>query len=89
MFVMPKPRFDAYMTWLFGILDEAERRIDVSAYDSYNHRLFGFLAERLLNVWVNARKLRVKEYPVYMPDQSAWKENLRARVKSLMFAHTH
>ena len=87
MFVMSGEGFDAYMTWLFRILDEAERRIDVSKYDAYNQRLFGFLSERLLNVWVNARKLRVKEYPVYMPEQSAWKENLRTRVKSLLFEH--
>ena len=87
MFVMSGERFDAYMTWLFRILDEAERRIDVSKYDAYNQRLFGFLSERLLNVWVNARKLRVKEYPVYMPEQSARKENLRTRVKSLLFEH--
>lgn len=36
---------------------------------------------------MNARKLRVKEYPVYMPEQSARKENLRTRVKSLLFEH--
>ncbi len=87
MFVMSSNHFNEYMTWLFAVLEEAESRIDVSKYDAYNQRLFGFLSERLLNVWVNARKLRVKEYPVYMPEQSAWKENLRTRVKSLLFEH--
>lgn len=88
MFVMSSDRFDAYMAWLFGILDEARARIDVSGYDSYNKRLFGFLAERLLNVWVDAQQLRVKRYPVYMPEESAWKANLKARTKSLMYLHS-
>ncbi|WP_289097749.1 DUF4422 domain-containing protein [uncultured Bifidobacterium sp.] len=87
MFVMSAARFDAYMTWLFGILDEARATLDVSGYDAYNRRLFGFLSERLLNVWVDAQQLNVKRYPVYMPDETAWKANLRSRVKSLMYLH--
>lgn len=87
MFVMSAARFDAYMTWLFGILDEARAMLDVSGYDAYNRRLYGFLAERLLNVWVDAQQLNVKRYPVYMPDETAWKANLRSRVKSLMYLH--
>ena len=47
-----------------------------------------FLAERLLNVWVDAQQLRVKRYPVYMPEESAWKANLKARTKSLMYLHS-
>ncbi len=85
MFVMATSRFSAYMEWLFDILDEAERRIDTTGYDAYNQRLFGFLAERLLNVWVRTCKLRVKTYPVYKPDDVWWKEALRAQTKKLLY----
>ncbi|RYP99390.1 glycosyl transferase [Bifidobacterium pseudolongum subsp. globosum] len=85
MFVMDTNRFSAYMEWLFDVLDEAERRIDTTGYDTYNQRLFGFLAERLLNVWVRTRKLRVKTYPVYKPDDVWWKEALRAQTKKLLY----
>lgn len=51
MFVMPVPLFRSYAAWLFGILFEVEQRIDISGYDPYQKRVFGFLAERLFNVW--------------------------------------
>ncbi|MEE1296281.1 MAG: DUF4422 domain-containing protein [Bifidobacterium sp.] len=86
MFVMDRERFDAYMSWLFDVLGEVERRTDVKDYDSYNQRLYGFLSERLLNVWVNANALRAKRYPVYMPDDNWIKEWGKAKIKSLLFA---
>lgn len=87
MFVMPKQYFDEYMTWLFDVLHYAEQQIDTTQYDSYNQRLFGFLSERLLNVWVQTRGLRVKYYPVYKPDDSWFTENTRNAVKSLIYGH--
>lgn len=50
--VMKSLYFHEYCTFLFDILEEAERRIDTSNYDSYQCRIFGFLAERLLNAWL-------------------------------------
>lgn len=44
--------FDDYCRWLFPILFECERRIDISSYDAYQRRIFGFMAERLLCVYV-------------------------------------
>lgn len=52
MFLMRTERFYAYCEWLFPLLFEAEKRIDVSGYDAYQRRVFGFLAERLFNVWL-------------------------------------
>lgn len=58
--------FDEYCEWLFNILFEVENRTDISNYDSYNKRLYGFLSERLINIWVMQQNLKVKEYPVQM-----------------------
>lgn len=52
MFVMKRPQFDAYCTWLFDVLFELERRLDISFYSPYDARVFGFVAERLLDVWL-------------------------------------
>ncbi|HCC04431.1 MAG TPA: hypothetical protein DEP51_06245, partial [Clostridiales bacterium] len=59
MFITRKGIFDQYMSWLFGILDKAEEIIDLSIYDdlplnekNYQYRVYGFLAERLFNVWL-------------------------------------
>ena len=64
MFVMRKKNFDEYCAWLFDILFTLEGYIDVSHYSAYNARVYGFLSERLLNVWLMNKKLKVIEVPV-------------------------
>ena len=59
--VMRKETFDAYCKWLFSIFFELEKRVDVSGYDEYHKRLFGFLSEELLLVYIKAKGLRVTE----------------------------
>lgn len=55
--------FDAYSQWLFSILFEVEKRIKLSPYP-YQQRVFGFMAERLLDVYCYHHKLRSKRYPI-------------------------
>ncbi len=53
MFVMKKTDFRNYCEWLFKILDIFElERNNQNDYKDYQKRVFGFLSERLLNVWV-------------------------------------
>lgn len=49
--VMRKPLFDAYSEWLFKILFELERRIEIPT-NKEQARVFGFLSERLIMVWL-------------------------------------
>lgn len=65
MFYTTRTNLTAYCGWLFDILFEVKRRVDTSNYDSYQQRLFGFLAERLLNVWVAYQHARVGHLMVY------------------------
>lgn len=58
---MKKTLFDDYCTWLFTIFAALGERVDVSGYDDYHKRLFGFLSENLLMVYTKARQLKVKE----------------------------
>lgn len=51
LFVMKKEVFFQYCAWLFPILFELERRIDISNYDETEKRVVGFLGERLLGVF--------------------------------------
>ena len=64
MFVMPSEKASEYCHWLFSILFELEKRIDVTLYDNYQKRVFGFIAERLFNVWILYNQLNVKYLPV-------------------------
>lgn len=72
MIVTGKEIFDRYCEWLFSILFEAEKRIDISGYDEYQSRVFGFLSERLLRVFFLHHRYRIKEIEMRMinPDDA-------------------
>lgn len=72
MFVMKKTLFDEYCAWLFDVLFELEKRIDISQYDSYQSRVFGFLSERLFNVWLEKKQLNIKETGVVNLETVDW-----------------
>lgn len=64
LFITKKEWFDDYCAWLFDILFEFEKGNDIEKYGSdYNKRVYGFLAERLLNVFVRYHSVAVKELP--------------------------
>jgi hypothetical protein len=49
--------FDDYCAWLFPILFSLEDQVDLTGANDYQKRLYGFLSERLLNVWMLQNKL--------------------------------
>jgi hypothetical protein len=55
--------WDHYLQWLFDILFEVDKRI-VRPEDAYQCRVFGFLSERLINLFVYHNNYSVKYYPV-------------------------
>lgn len=62
MFIMRKELFDDYNTWLFSILAETEKRIDMSNYSVEGLRTPGHIAERLLGIYYTYLK---EHYPQY------------------------
>jgi hypothetical protein len=52
MFVMRKAFFLEYSEMLFSVLRVVESKIELGGLDSYQGRIFGFLAERFLNYYV-------------------------------------
>lgn len=59
--VAKKSLFDEYAKWVFDILFELQKRIDLTFEDDYHKRVFGFISEFLLYVWVTVRKLKAFE----------------------------
>lgn len=53
MFIMDKEMADAYCSWLFPILFELEKQIDVSEMTDFEKRYPGRVSERLFNVWLD------------------------------------
>lgn len=79
IFIAKKDFFNEYCTWIFDILSEAEKRIDISEYDSYQKRVFGFLAERLFNVFIQYKitvnpNFKIKNFHV-----AFFKEDLKTK----------
>lgn len=59
--VTSKRLFDKYAGWLFDIFFELEKRINLVFEDDYHKRVFGFISEFLLFVWVTVNKLKAYE----------------------------
>lgn len=72
MLVMRRDILDRYCSWLFDVLAKAEVRIDTQAYDAYNGRVFGFLGERLLDVWIETNQIPYTELPVVFLENQHW-----------------
>ena len=72
MFVMRRDLFDDYCQWLFNILFEIEECLDISNYNSYNARVFGFIAERLLDVWIETNQLTYTEMSMKNTESQHW-----------------
>ena len=72
MFVTSKALYDEYCSWLFSIFFEVQKRIDLETdKDEYHRRVFGFISEFLLYVWVSVKKLKVCECKVGMLGEKA------------------
>lgn len=72
MFIMEKNQLNDYCSWLFTILFELEKHLDISEYSAYNQRIFGFLSERLLDVYLEATQLSYTELPVIFMEHENW-----------------
>ncbi|MBQ1194350.1 MAG: DUF4422 domain-containing protein [Lachnospiraceae bacterium] len=68
MVVTKKSIFNKYCEWLFDILFEVERRIDVTGYDTFQARVMGYLSERLFRVWLLNNSYKIKEEKVELAD---------------------
>lgn len=52
MFIMRRPLFDKYCAWLFTVLFAAEQRISLAGRAAPERRVFGYLSERLFNIFL-------------------------------------
>ena len=72
MFVMRRDLYDAYCAWLFEVLADVEARIDLRGYSPYEARVFGFLSELLLDVWLEATGHAYAEQNVSFLEPQNW-----------------
>ncbi len=76
--------FKNYAKWLFTILFEASEEIDVSSYDDYHKRVYGFLSEQMLYVYIMANQLSYCEVPVGISEEKAETRELIEELSKLI-----
>ena len=76
IFIMKRQIFHDYCTWLFSLLEEFDWWADLSGYSPQERRVDGYLAERLLGVYLTAEQdgLRFLELPRvhFEPSVALW-----------------
>lgn len=87
MLVMRRDLFDQYCGWLFAVLTELEARLDISAYSANDRRVFGFVAERLLDVWLYRNPVPYRELPVVHTESQRWPRKIAAFLRRKIRGH--
>ncbi len=87
MFVMRRDIFDAYMTWLFDILFALEKRVDITDWTPFQQRIFGFVSEILLNVWLEQNAIPYIEQNVSFMEKQNWLKKGGLFVKRKFWGH--
>ena len=76
MFIMKMEFIDSYCTWLFDILFSLEQRLDISNYNVNDARVFGFVSERLLDIWIMKNNISFIELPVVFMEKQNWPKKI-------------
>lgn len=63
MFVGHRNFLISYCEWLFPLLEAIERKVKISSYP-YQQRIFGFMAERLFNLYLKKNEVQTVRFPV-------------------------
>ncbi|RYL95181.1 DUF4422 domain-containing protein [Sporolactobacillus sp. THM7-4] len=72
MFIMKRDIFEEYSKWMFEILFKLEKSIDTSNYSRREARVFGYISELLLDVWLEVNQINYGELPVMFMEKQNW-----------------
>lgn len=76
--------FDSYSEWLFDVLGEVGSKLDISNYSPVEKRVFGYLSELLIDVWVKTNHLSYAELPtLFLEHQNLPKRYFISGLKKL------
>ena len=85
MFIMKKDILNDYCEWLFDILEELEKRVDVKKYDTFHSRFYGRISELLLDVYINTNNISYKEVKVIDIENINWLKKGTSFLKAKLF----
>lgn len=71
LFVTKWELFDGLCSWMYPILTEIEKRIDLNKYHGYQERVIAYIYERLVPVYIHKNKLRVTYMPMFFIENTS------------------
>lgn len=96
MMIMEKIFLDSYCTWLFDILFELKKRINMSGLSGFQGRFYGRVSEIIFNVWLdyqirngNLNKKQTKEIPCIHIGKVNWRKKGTAFLKAKFFGEKY
>ena len=73
MFIMKKQPLNEYLTWMFEVLGKVEAETDISKYSPYEQRVYGFLSEVMLDVWLDQHpQYKTQEVDYVFMEHTNW-----------------
>ena len=85
MIIARKEILDKYSEWIFSVYNEMSKYINYEdGRSNYNRRTFGFMGERLLNVWLMENKdYKIKYLPVINIEENVLKQRIIYIIKKI------
>lgn len=92
MMIMDRELLNEYCSWLFGILFELEKRVDVRQLSFFQGRYCGRVGEIILNVWLDyqvetgrIRREQIKELPYVYTEPIDWVKKCKSFLLAKFF----
>lgn len=76
MFIMKKSLLNDYCEWLFNILSYVEKNVDISTWSKSEQRIYGYLSERLFDVWIDKNNIKYKNIPYKFIEKQNWTKKI-------------
>lgn len=81
MFITRKEIALPFLEWLFDILSKVEAQIDISKYSEYDKRVYGFVSERLFDVYCRKHHLKIKNQKYLFFENQNWPRKIFEFIK--------
>ena len=72
MCIMKRELLNEYCTWMFNVLFELEKEIDLKNLSAFDARLFGRVSEFLLDIWIRHNHIKYKEIGYVQMGNENW-----------------
>lgn len=82
MCIMKRDLLNDYCTWMFPILFELEKEIEMENLSAFDARLYGRVSEFLLDIWLTHNKIKYKEIGYVQMGDENWPSKIKGFLKA-------